>query len=1178
MRTLDATCFPLSGHRLIEASAGTGKTYTITNLYLRLLLGHSEALARPLAVNEILVLTFTIAATEELRQRIRDRIFVARQCLAAEDAGHDVFLQFLLDSSTDPARDTRLLTAALHLLDEAAIFTIHGVCAQILKEQAFATGTLFDQQLDADADQLLQMAAEDCFRAELLTLPPLQRDIALNLWPTPAALLQRTRGFIGRHNLAMRPEARNIDAQLSQLQAAVQQVRHLWFSSDFPALVRASGVRANSTSITRLAAMSEFLQGDGVFSEHWQYFSTAGLQANLKKAGAAPDHAIMALLDDITAAQYLADQVQYNLWHRVMQSLRNNLAQYKITQNQLVLDDLLINVHKALHQGAMGEALAQQLASQWPVAMIDEFQDTDDIQYGIFSKIYHRPGPQSLLLIGDPKQAIYQFRGADIYTYINAKRQVDPQQDMFSLGVNWRSTAGLVTAVNTLFHQPDVFANDQDIPFSPVSPYPGADQTQLLVDGLAATPVTFFTLTQADGTGLTRADASSLAMHYAAEQTARLLHGNATLAGKPVQAGQIAFLVRRHSDMKFARAALAARHIRSVYVTQESVFSSDTADDLALVLQAVIEPGNEAALRTALATRLLQATVSEIAGLNQTAQQHHALLEEFRAYHERWTKLGVAAMLDAMTRRRQLARKWFRQLDGERQITNLRHLAELLQARASIAPGMHRLLKWFNRERQAAANNANEERQLRLESDQSLVQIVTIHAAKGLEYDIVMIPLAAFGADARGGKPPVLLHEVTADASFATILDLRDIDAVKQQARQENLTEEMRLLYVAITRARYCCYLGYPLYGSRSRNGQTSLGKLLGVDPQCADASSLVQQVQALPENLFALVQVTEVPVSPVTSQAPNQPLTPPPAAPSVFDPWRVHSYTGLSHLILRRELDASATDAPAGYLDDDPGEDPSVLSAASRRGNEGRSSFDQFSFPRGRRIGIGLHTLLEHLDFGAGPEQRALAVARCVSRLGLAQDKAELETALALWLEHILQTPLGHHTLFRLAAIPRQDCLNELEFHFPVNTGQALVDTLKAANYLAPDATLALHQISGMLTGLIDLVVRVEGRYYLLDYKSNHLGDTAADYAPAALAQAIRQHQYDLQYLLYTVALHRYLRQRLPGYAYESHFGGVCYLFLRGMDKTKANSGVFLDQPAAKLIDQLDRVLGGHV
>ena len=1173
MITLDATRFPLSGHRLIEASAGTGKTYTITNLYLRLLLGHSEALTRPLAVNEILVLTFTIAATEELRQRIRDRIFVARECLAAGNAGKDVFLQFLLDTSTDLARDTRLLTAALHLLDEAAIFTIHGVCAQILKEQAFATGTLFDQQLDADADQLLQTAAEDCFRAELLTLPTLQRDIALNLWPTPTVLLQRTRGFIGRHNVAMRPREQDIDAQLLHLQTTVQQVRDLWFSSDFPALVRASGVKGNSTSITRLAAMSDFLQGDGVFSENWQYYSTAGLQANLKKAGEPPEHAIVGLIDDITAAQSLSDQVQYNLWHRVMQSLRTNLAQYKITQNQLVLDDLLSNVHKALHQGTMGEALAQQLASQWPVAMIDEFQDTDDIQYGIFSKIYHRPGPQSLLLIGDPKQAIYQFRGADIYTYINAKRQVDPEQDMFSLGVNWRSTAGLVNAVNTLFHQPDVFANDKDIPFLPVSPYPGADKTQLLVNGTPAKPVTFFTVTQADGTGLTKPDASSLAMNYAAEQTAQLLSGSATLAGKPVKAGQIAFLVRRHGDMKVARAALAARNIRSVYVTQESVFSSDTADDLALVLQAVIEPGNEGALRTALATRLLQATVTEIAGLNQTAQQQQALLEEFKTYHELWIRLGVAAMVDAINRRRHLARKWFQQLDGERQITNLRHLAELLQARASVAPGMHRLLKWFNRERQAAASNANEERQLRLESDQSLVQIVTMHAAKGLEYDIVMIPLAAFGADVRGEKPPVLLHEVSASESFATILDLRDIDAVKLQARQENLTEEMRLLYVAITRARYCCYLGFPLYGARSRSGLTSLGKLLGVDPKCADNSSLVQQVSALPEDLFALEQITQVLESPLANQDSLQQLTPPLAAPHVYDPWRVHSYTGLSHLIQRREPDLGAADSPTGYLDDDQ----SVVTVPGTRGNDAGAGFDQFSFPRGPRIGIGLHTLLEHLDFGASAEQQALAVERCVSRLGFVTDKAELETALSHWLTHMLETPLGHNTLFRLVDIPRQACLNELEFHFPVHTGQALVDTLKAAGYLAPDATLALHQISGMLTGLIDLVVRVDGRYYLIDYKSNHLGDSAADYAPAALAHAIRQHQYDLQYLLYTVALHRYLGQRLPDYEYATHFGGVCYLFLRGMDKNIANSGVFLDQPDAKLINQLDRVLGGQ-
>ena len=1182
MKILDATQFPLQGHQLIEASAGTGKTYTITNLYLRLLLGHSAALQRPLAVNEILVLTFTIAATDELRQRIRQRIYTARECLIKADAKGDGFVQFLIDSSSDTPRDITLLTAALQLMDEAAIFTIHGFCNKILNDQSLATGTLFDQRLDADANQLMQMAAEDCFRAEILTLAPTPRDIALALWPTPTDLLKKTRGFLSRQGLVVRPAAKAIDEPLARLQAKVNEVRERWHLEEFPAAIEASGIKGNSKSFHRLKTLQRFLLGSGVFTDDWQYFTADILSNNLKKAGEMPTHPLIDLIEEIQDLQWLEQQLQHNLWHRAIETLRRNLAHYKAEFNQLTMDDLLTNVHKALHQGAIGDQLGRQLAKLWPVAMVDEFQDTDDIQYGIFSKIYYQSGPQSLLLIGDPKQAIYQFRGADIYTYINAKRQLDQDQDMYSLQTNWRSTAGLVAATNTLFNQQDVFGNDQDMPFLPVAPFPNADKKQLLINAEVVKPVAFFALTDAAGNGLRKPDASYLAMEHAAEQTALLLSGAATIDNLPVHAGQIAFLVRQHKDMLVARAALAKRNIRSVYVTQESVFLSETADDLMLLLQAVSEPNNERAIRTALATRLLQANVSEIIGLNQSVQQQ-TLLEEFKTYHDIWARLGVASMLEALMSERQLAHKWFAQLDGERQITNLRHLAELLQTRASIAPGMHRLIKWFNRERQAATST-HEERQLRLESDQDLVQIVTMHAAKGLEYDIVMIPLAAFGADARNESPPVLLHEVDAANNFTTVLELRNLDETKQQARRENLTEEMRLLYVALTRARYQCYLGFPVYGAKSKVGETALGKLLGVTANRPELDDIARQINSLPASLFAFQTVTSVPVTCLPNTTDRQQLVPPPSAPRVFDNWRIHSFTALSYALsyapTTQDSGTNSHYLPAGYLDDDTGHRDMNTPRA------GTPLLDQFSFPAGRKVGIGLHALLEHLDFNANDASKQKAIERCITRLGLVNDKVQLEAALGGWLEHILQTPLfGEHTAqgekvqataFCLQDIAPQDCLNELEFHFPVNTDRALINTLTAKGYLKPGVVLAHNSIRGMMTGLIDLVVRHENRYYVIDYKSNHLGNSLQDYSPIALQQAVTQHHYDLQYLIYTVALHRYLSQRLPNYQYASHFGGVGYLFLRGMHKDRIQSGVFFDRPEASLIQQLDKIFGG--
>jgi len=412
------------------------------------------------------------------------------------------------------------------------------------------------------------------------------------------------------------------------------------------------------------------------------------------------------------------------------------------------------------------------------------------------------------------------------------------------------------------------------------------------------------------------------------------------------------------------------------------------------------------------------------------------------------------------------------------------------------------------------------------------------------------------------------------------VLELRNLDETKRQARRENLTEEMRLLYVALTRARYQCYLGFPVYGAKSKVGETALAKLLGLTDNQPELDDIARQINALPASLFAFQAVTSVPVTRLPNTTDRQQLVPPLPAPRVFDDWRIHSFTALSYALTTQDNGTNGHYLPAGYLDDDT-EHRDVNTPRA-----GAPLLDQFSFPAGRKVGIGLHALLEHLDFNASDASKQNAIERCITRLGFVTDKGQLEAALGVWLEHILQTPLfdaptaqgekAQTTAFCLQDIAPQDCLNELEFHFPVNTNRALINTLTANGYLKPGVVLAHNSIRGMMTGLIDLVVRHENRYYVIDYKSNHLGNSLQDYSPIALQQAVTHHHYDLQYLIYTLALHRYLGQRLPNYQYDSHFGGVGYLFLRGMHKDRVQSGVFFDRPDAGLIQQLDQIFGG--
>jgi exodeoxyribonuclease V beta subunit len=1159
VRPLRSDTFPLSGYRLIEASAGTGKTYTITNLYLRLLLGQGDPGQRPLGVDEILVLTFTIAATEELRARIRRRITEARDVFRGSATG-DEFLTGLTHASQDAHRDVSLLTAALQLMDEASIFTIHGFCARVLADNAFETGTLFDQNLDGDRDVLLETAVQDCFRNDLLTLPDRQRRLALDTWGSPQQLINQLKPFLFRQNLSLMPPTREVDE--ADLSRRIDQAKRLWLTAAFPAFIESAGIKKTYNAWKKLGAMTEFCESTSYDTQLWTLWTSVSLADNFKSGYDVPTHPLISLIDSIKADQ---DQIPINLWHLVVTRVRGYLDAAKRAQSELTLDDLLTRVHEALEQPEVGPLLVDSLSARWPIAMVDEFQDTDDTQYSIFGRIYRHRG---LFLIGDPKQAIYQFRGADVFTYVNARRELNPDSDLFSLATNWRSTAPMVEAINTLFSVPSIFGDATDITYEPASPSATRGGRRMTDRGNDVMPVELCQLTGATHASQLR----RLAAEQAAETTSHLLEkgqrGDLLIDGKPVHAGQIAFLVRSGVDARAVRDALRKRQIRSVYVTLESVFLTETADDLRTILQAVLEPTNERALRAALAVPLMQSTAAEIHALSTDVQQQQTVLQEFADYHRLWARLDVATMIQEVMIRRHIASKWFGQPDGERQITNLRHLIELLQRRAAAAPGMHRLLKWFTREKRAAERVAAEERQLRLESDRNLVQIVTMHAAKGLEYEIVMIPMAGFVAPSQSRNGPALFHTASPDGQFGAVLDFGNSVPVRALADEEQLAEDMRLLYVAITRAIYQCHIGIPnTKGLRSTNTlpKSALAKLLRLTDFLPDEVDATLTLNFQPPQ-FRVSTVVRATVTPFVPTASGRPLVPPPSMPTVDKRWRLHSYTGVSRLISRDESDGREADVTPGYGDDDTALTP-VAPIKARE-------FSRFTFPRGPRAGVALHTLLERIDFTTPLDTQTDELTDCLDRIGLTQQRREWLAVLTGWIGDVLTTPLpGGATL---SEIPRTRRLDEMEFHFPLHTDGRLLTVLKSADYSEHAIGLRADRLEGVMTGLIDLVFGHDGRFWLVDYKSNHLGNTTTDYDRPQLQQAIDHHQYDLQYLIYSVALHRYLRTRVPGYTFDSHFGGVCYLFLRGMAGPGKDTGVYFHRPEEGFIDQLDAVLDG--
>ncbi|QHM74357.1 RecBCD enzyme subunit RecB [Mixta theicola] len=1166
---LDPLTLPLRQERLIEASAGTGKTFTIGILYLRLLLGlgQDNAFHRPLSVEEILVVTFTEAATAELRGRIRQNIHELRLACVRGGSGNPV-LAALLNEISDPADAAALLLAAERQMDEAAIFTIHGFCQRMLNLNAFESGMLFEQQLIEDESALRRQAAADFWRRHCYPLPLAIAKVIAQEWTGPEQLLATLTPWLhgespalkyapdGEETLAQRHEkiVARIEALKAQWRAAAGELREL---------IEKSGVDKRSYSSKHLPNwldniavwVAEETQGYGVPKDLARFRQSVLLEKT--KKGEPPRH---ALFDAVEA--FLSEPLSLRdlVIARALEEIRLATRREKKLRALLGFDDLLSRLDEALHQPG-GDLLAEAIRARYPVALIDEFQDTDPQQYRIFRRLYVGQPENALLLIGDPKQAIYAFRGADIFTYMRARSEVSAH---YTLDTNWRSSPAMVASVNQLFSRLDNPFLFTQIPFIEVNAAPPNETRAFQLAG-AQQPALRFWLQPGDGVGV-----SEYQQWMASQCAANILHwlqaglrGEA-LIGKqgerrPVSAADITVLVRSRNEAAVIRDALNRLNIPSVYLSnRDSVFTTPEARELLWLLQAVLAPELERTLRSALATSILGLDAAAIDAMSQDEERWDALVEEFAAYRLRWQQRGVLPMLRELMKQRHIAENLLASESGERRLTDLLHLGELLQEASAQLDSEHALVRWLAQQI-AQPNHQAASQQLRLESDRHLVQIVTIHKAKGLEYPLVWLPFAANFREAAQG----LYHD---RKTFQALLDLSDDEESLELAEQERLAEDLRLLYVALTRSVYHCSIGIaPLIkGNRKKEGNSDLHKsavgYLIQRGEALNASALQQALHELTNDAVAVTVPQAVEEGSWQPEGEGLPeLTCPAISRQLQDHWRVTSYSGL-----QQHGPSVALDLTPRFDIDAAGETAEVVAPA----------LTPHAFPRGASPGTFLHGLFETLDFSQPPDEAWLA-----QQLQLAGFGEQWLPMLRDWIQRVLQTPL-HQNGVSLAQLTPGRYLVELEFWLPMHqllTAPALDAVMRQHDALSARAPeLNFQQVQGMLKGFIDLVFCWQDKYYLLDYKSNWLGEESAAYTPQAMAEAMISHRYDLQYQLYTLALHRYLRHRVADYDYQRHFGGVFYLFLRGMDGSASENGVFHHRPSADFVMALDSLFSG--
>ncbi|MBJ6802376.1 exodeoxyribonuclease V subunit beta [Geomonas propionica] len=1080
MKRFDLQHTPLAGRNLIEASAGTGKTFTIAGVYLRLVL------EQKLDVSRILVVTFTEAATKELKERVRKKL---KEAEAGFDAGtsEDFLVAGLLQRTTDHAEARRLLASAIRSFDEAAIFTIHGFCQRMLQDNPFESGSLCDTELVTDQGRILMEIAQDYWRINCYGAPTERIAAADAARITPESLLKLAQRACSDPSASIIPDP-----------------------------------PSDTTDI-----------------EDW----LLGLKRGF--------------------CDYL----------------RAELPKRKRLKNVRSFDDLLVDLHAALTRS--GSTLPRLIRERYQAALIDEFQDTDPVQFAIFDAIYPVGHDAPFFLIGDPKQAIYSFRGADIFAYMGA---AEATKQCHTLLQNFRSEAGLIEAVNTLFASRDLPFLYPQIGFTKVEAAP-KEHSRLVETGERKAPLKFWLAPRKDaGKPINKGDAWDELPETVASEIARLLRDGA--AGKlaieqlkqeaeeerwvqrPVQPQDVAVLVRSNRQAKLMQRALTRRGIPSVLCSAGNLFESDEAAELLRLLSAVAQPGHESLLRGALATDLAGVSGAELAQLMEDEKGWEEILEEFRGYHDTWNTGSCMSMALQFMERRKVRERLLGEPMGERRLTNVLHAIETIhQAQVKERLGMEGVIAWLAC--RIAEEPKKEEYEIRLETDEAAVQLVTIHKSKGLEYPIVFLPFC--WAEYSGKDEGVLFHGE--DGKVVLDVGSDEIEANREVAAQEALAESLRLLYVALTRGKHRTYL---IWGAFKDAGDSALHYLLHPDQATSKGQvalsddEIRQQLAALADTSSGAIELLTMPPADLEQylarDAEVPELNPEEFQGIIQRDWRVASFTSLSS---RRHHTAELPDRDeASPVEESPLRDVDPTGI--------------FAFAKGAKAGIFLHKIFEDLDFTQAGQQLAPLVEEQLDKHGFS---AEWSGAVCDMVQNVLQAPLGEQGI-TLAQVTMERRLTELEFFFPLAqvTSEGLKEAVTcfmnkkgaAAGFPVDMADLfsrlSFSPVQGMLLGFIDLVFERDGRYYIVDWKSNHLGNSAGDYGPAALKREMEDNFYPLQYLLYTVALDNFLRLRIADYDYDRHFGGIFYLFLRGIDGT--GNGVFADRPPKEFIAELAAVL----
>lgn len=1150
-----------SGLTALEASAGTGKTFALTALAVR------YVAEQGVPASGLCIVSFTEAATAELRGRVRSRLVSAARHLesvlagastesppgpaepggsrVAPDADVDVIDATIADTDVAGRRE-RLgrLRTALAEFDAATITTIHGFCGRVLAASGAESA---DRAIDTGELEIDEVV-NDLFLSRFGHLP----DTLVTVSKVTTAV---------RAHLGMPDSVLHLEGGPTRTPTPAQEL-------------------------------------------------------------------------------YLRDAEEAR---RLISDAADEVRRRREQRRRRTFDALLADT-RALLGSPDGAVTVAALRERLRVVLIDEFQDTDQVQWDIFRTAFVGAPDTSVVLVGDPKQSIYRFRSAELSAYLGAISQAD---EGATLTTNWRSDGPLLDALETLFTTPDGHSaqfGSAEVAFAPVQPAPrraasslhGDDDPPLVVrhvpsrsGRLLASPTARRLIADDLVTTVQRLLSSGLNIAAPADATDTEVHAshpgvsNPGGSGRPLRASDIAILTRSNADASFLAARLAAAGVPAATSSSNSVMDSEAAEQWRQLLLALERPGSPGRARAAALGWFVGCSIADLAAFDDADLDR--LHDQLRGWADSLSTGGVAALLTLMRSGGTLMRSggldaWLLAGPmGERHLTDLDHIAELLlDASSGRAVGAHELLEHLRSlSSESSGGPAADLLARRIDRDDDAVQLLTIHTSKGREFPVVLCPTLWTAAQHRGIPHAHVDGERRLDVSWvAGASDWSWLKPLRAASRAEDLAESRRLLYVALTRAQHRLVIWWPAVAKMA--DEQPLADVLRAASGADGVPSSIAALQPLVDRSAGTIGVETLDIDrapsrsdPPTDEGPSDPDAPTqPRQPTRPEPpelhaatvrrrldrqWRIWSFTGVS---AAGEIEHESSPVMGGT--DEPASaeagiaTPLTTTTAPIDVAPGRLR----TLVGGTEFGTLVHEILEHTDFAATDLDEHLAE-RCAERLrfrSLRVDADELAAGLAEAVRAPLGGPVGNRALSDIA---RADRLDELEFHVPLGSirvgeiGAVLAEHLLPDDPFRPwaldvaegragiDPALA---ITGRLIGSIDLVWRHGGRVHVADYKTNQLG-VDHPYDRQGLIDAMTHHRYPLQAILYLVALHRYLRWRLPDYSAERHLGGAAYLFVRGMTSRAADQappsgadadGVLWWQPSVSAVSAIDRLLAG--